>query len=240
MKNVNTILFDLDGTLLSIDMKDFENYFVNSLLKAFDGFKDTKFVKTILEKPIKNTIQNDGSQTNKNVFLDSFKDILSKDEYIEVSSRFNNFYKNEYHSMEKAVKTEDTIPKSIDILKEKGYELVIATNPLFPFEAVKARVKWANLDIDDFKFVTSIETSSFAKPNINYYKEILDEIKKDPDECFMVGNDVLEDLVIRELGIKTFLINNHILNRHNLDYISDFEGDYNDYLKFVKSLPNIK
>ena len=142
--------------------------------------------------------------------------------------------------MEKAVKTEDTIPKSIDILKEKGYELVIATNPLFPFEAVKARVEWANLDIDDFKFVTSIETSSFAKPNINYYKEILDEIKKDPDECFMVGNDVLEDLVIRELGIKTFLINNHILNRHNLDYISDFEGDYNDYLKFVKSLPDIK
>ena len=240
MKNVNTILFDLDGTLLSIDMKDFQNDYVNSLMKAFKGFKDPKFVKTILSDPIKNIILNDGEETNETVFLNTIKNGLSEDEFKEVGLRFNNFYKNEYHSMEEYVKKQDAVPKSIEILKEKGYKLVIATNPLFPFKAVKARIKWANLDIDDFEFVTSIETSSYSKPNINYYKEVLDKINKKPEECFMVGNDVVEDLAVRTLGIKTFLINNHLLNRDSIDYKSDFEGNYNDYLSFIKSLPEVK
>lgn len=240
MEKVNTILFDLDGTLLSIDMKDFQDHYFGSLMRAFKGFKDPEFVQTILTKPMKNVVLNDGLETNETVFLNTIKDGLSKSEINEVSNIFNQFYKNEYLTLRKHVNKEDIIPKSIEILKEKGYKLVIATNPLFPLEAIKTRIQWANIDINDFEFVTSLETSYFAKPNVNYYKEIIKKLDKKPEECFMVGNDVIEDLAIQSLGVKTFLITDHILNRGGIDYESDFEGDYNDYLDFVKSLPKVK
>ena len=40
------------------------------------------------------------------------------------------------------------IHKSIELLKDKGYNLVVATNPLFPLKAILHRIQWAGLSAD--------------------------------------------------------------------------------------------
>ena len=48
MNKINTILFDLDGTLLSINMNDFENIYYKSLSESFkDLISPDEFMKIL-------------------------------------------------------------------------------------------------------------------------------------------------------------------------------------------------
>ncbi len=130
--------------------------------------------------------------------------------------------------------------EALEILKEKGYELVIATNPLFPKFAIDQRIQWAELVHEDFSHITYFEDSHYCKPNVEYYSEILETIGKNPQECMMVGNDAEEDLAAGALGITTYLITNHLLNRKSLEYTADHEGTYKDFLMFAESMPDVQ
>ena len=94
--------------------------------------------------------------------------------------------------------------KTVNALKDRGYRLVLATNPIFPLVATKNRASWAGLSVDDFELCTTYENSSFCKPNIKYYGEILSKLGMAPEECLMVGNDVDEDMIAEKLGMKFF------------------------------------
>ena len=50
-------------------------------------------------------------------------------------------------------------------LKEMGYPLVLATNPIFPRVATMQRIDWAGLDVEDFELVTVYENFNYSKPN---------------------------------------------------------------------------
>ena len=52
----------------------------------------------------------------------------------------------------------------------------------------------------------------------------------------MVGNDVEEDLVIRKLGVKTFLVTDTMENRKGMDFETDYEGTLEELLEFVRGL----
>lgn len=64
--------------------------------------------------------------------------------------------------------------KAVGVLKSKGYRLVVTTNPLFPLCALLRRLEWGGLDASDFEFVTSYETSGYAKPGTGYYVQTLE------------------------------------------------------------------
>jgi hypothetical protein len=55
----------------------------------------------------------------------------------------------------------------------------------------------------------------------------------------MVGNDVQEDCIAETLGIKTYLITNHMLHRTQDEIQSTYKGDYEDFFSFVKTLKEI-
>ena len=42
------------------------------------------------------------------------------------------------------------LSRTIQELKEKGYNIILATNPIFPKVATLNRIKWANLNPNDF------------------------------------------------------------------------------------------
>ena len=56
----------------------------------------------------------------------------------------------------------------------------------------------------------------------------------------MVGNDVQEDIIAKNLGLKTYLITNNLLHRTEEKIITDYKGEYEDFYEFVKALPSIK
>ena len=69
-----------------------------------------------------------------------------------------------------------------------------------------------------------------------YFRRILEQFDLDPAECLMVGNDVEEDLAIRALGVKTFLLTDTMENRKNLPIETDYSGSMEELFAFVKQI----
>jgi HAD superfamily hydrolase (TIGR01662 family) len=185
-------------------------------------------------------IKNDGTLTNEQVFLESLEKQLEQQDIKDYVQKFNYFYDNGFSKVEQAVSKNNDIIKAIELLKQKGYRIVIATNPIFPMQAVLHRIHWAGLDAHDFEFITSYETCHYCKPNIHFYNEVLEKINAKASECIMVGNDVTEDLVSKNIGITTYLITDNLINTTNEAIRSDYTGSYRDFYEFVQSLPSMK
>ncbi|MBQ7839810.1 MAG: HAD family hydrolase, partial [Lachnospiraceae bacterium] len=112
----------------------------------------------------------------------------------------------------------------------------LATNPLFPAIATQSRAKWAGLDPEDFALITTYENSYHCKPNPDYYQEIMDKLKVKPEECMMVGNDVSEDMIARELGMKVFLLTDCLINKDGADISQYPNGSFPELLDYIRSL----
>ena len=52
----------------------------------------------------------------------------------------------------------------------------------------------------------------------------------------MVGNDVEEDLAIRSLGVKTYLVTDTMENKKDLPVKSDYIGTLEALLKFIETV----
>ena len=84
--------------------------------------------------------------------------------------------------------------------------------------------------------ITTYEKCTYCKPNPEYFRGILEEFRLDPAECLMVGNDVGEDLSIRTLGVKTYLVTDTMENKKNLPIESEYTGALSDLLEFIETL----
>ncbi len=150
-------------------------------------------------------VNNDGSCTNREAFWQYMDELLPTDS--ENSERIAlDFYANEFNQAIAVTQPNSLSDKVVKKAKEKGICTYLATNPVFPKVATMNRIKWAGLDAEDFELITTYEDNCYCKPNVDYYRTILEQFHLRPEECLMVGNDVEEDLAIRKLGVKTFLV----------------------------------
>jgi FMN phosphatase YigB (HAD superfamily) len=239
---IDTIMFDLDGTLLRFSQDDFINAYFAELRKVFIrlGLDADAAVKAVWVGT-KAMILNDGSVLNTQRFWDAFSDFLDiRGERLNaVESACDNFYSNEFHTV-KSVAAPSDIPKRIvHGMAAKGYCVVLTTNPLFPPCAVDSRLGWAGLDPRDFRLITHYENSAFCKPNLGYYREVFSKIGKTPQQCLMVGNNPTEDMCVGELGTETFLVTDFIENEAGADITSFRRGSIEEAEAFLMSLPNV-
>ena len=110
-------------------------------------------------------------------------------------------------------------------MKEHGVKVYLATNPIFPRVGTMNRIRWAGIDAEDFEVITTYETYPYCKPNPKYFQEVMEEFRLNPKECLMVGNDVQEDLTIRSLGVKTYLLTDTLENKKNIP-LEEAETEY--------------
>jgi FMN phosphatase YigB (HAD superfamily) len=89
------------------------------------------------------------------------------------------------------------------------YQLVLATNPFWPVDIVKARMARGKIDHALFTFITHNENMTYCKPNPAYYFELLKKINKSPEECLMIGNDERKDSPAAVAGIDVFILGSY-------------------------------
>lgn len=234
----DTFLFDLDGTVLPMDFDKFmELYFYNIGEYFKDVIEPKELVKNILISTEVMVKTND-NQSNEDLFMNHF-DSLIEGSIEDYKPMFYDFYNSMFDNVKASTHKSKYMRKSIDLLKEKGYKVVLATNPLFPMIANHHRIRWAGFEPSEFEYISSFETNHYCKPHLEFYKEVLENINKDPENCYMVGNDVYDDLSSGKLGIETYLITNHMLNKHNQEVKPNHQGTYYDFYKFVQKLEEV-
>ena len=233
---ITTVFFDLDGTLLPMDQEKFVKSYLGRMAKkmAPHGYEPEMLVKSVW-MGTGAMVNNDGSATNETVFWNVFDQLFGRDTRVD-EPLFEEFYRNEFQAVKDDCGFDPRAAEAIRQIKALGLRTVLATNPLFPPIATHSRVRWAGLGPEDFEFITTYDNSCFCKPNPDYYREILGKLNLKAEECVMVGNDVNEDMVARELGMKVFLLTDCILNKDNKD-ISQYPcGSFPELLDYIWSL----
>jgi len=239
----DTILFDLDGTLLQFNEDEFMTAYFMRLTKVFAGLRlDAETSVKALWAGTKVMMQNDGVKTNSDSFWEVFSEMmgLSGDRLKAIEDSFDKFYETEFDSIKSILKNCDPeLPgRMVRTLNSRGFTLVLATNPLFPMCAVTTRLKWVGLVPEDFKLITNYSNSTYCKPNLNYYREIFKKLGKEPDRCIMIGNNTQEDMCASELGTKTFLVTDYIKNEINTDISAFRHGTLAELERYLASLPD--
>ena len=233
---IRYILFDLDGTLLPMDQEIFVKDYFTRLAKHIGPFGyDPNTLFQNLWKGVGAMVMNDGSVKNEVVFWKVFEQLYGKRVYDDIGL-FEEFYRTDFQNTAKVCGYDPEAKRCVDAVKDMGYKVVLATNPIFPAIATESRMRWAGLAPEDFDYYTTYENSCYGKPNLKYYEEILEKIGAKPEECLMVGNDVAEDMVAEKLGMKVFLLTDCIINKHNEDIEKYPHGKFEDLMKFVREL----
>lgn len=210
---MKAVFFDLDGTLLNLNLDTFLPRYFSGLSNKVAHLVDGDMFHANLMKATKAMINNtDPSQTNEEVFDAVFFDHKSFQRDV-MYPIFEDFYNNDFQELGHEY---GPVPGSHALLnkaQEMGMDLVLATNPLFPLKAIEERMRWAGILDYPFAMITSYELMHACKPHREYYEEILTRLQLKPQECLMIGNDPLEDMVAGELGITTYLALDHVVQR---------------------------
>lgn len=233
---MKVILFDLDGTLLPMDQEVFVKDYLGRMAKflAPHGYDPALLVKA-LWAGTGAMVANDGTAVNEEVFWRVFSGVLGRDARKD-EALFEAFYLGEFQNVRSSCGFTPEAADAIRRIKDLGYRVVLATNPLFPAVATQSRIKWAGLNPGDFELITTYENSRFCKPNPDYYREILGKLSLNGEDCLMVGNDVAEDMVAQTLGMKVFLLTDCLINKENADISVYPSGSFPELLHYIRSL----
>ncbi len=236
---VNTLLFDLDGTLLGCDINVFLQYYLQTVATkvAQAGLAEPKaFMRQLLASTQAMVDNLEPTVNNASAFAGHFYPALAM-ERAKAEPVFMNYYANDFPKLRTRTYVKPAARALLTLAASKGYDLVLATNPLFPLVAIEERMRWAEVFDFPWRLVTAYESMHFCKPHVEYYREILDLIGRSPEECLMVGNDVEEDLVAGTLGLATFLDPSQLIQRGSGPSGADLTGSLDDLLKIIRDLP---
>lgn len=231
--SITTVLFDLDGTLLPMDQELFAKTYFTSIARyiAPCGYDFEAVIKGIWAGT-KAMMKNTGEKINETVFWETFAGIFGDRVYDDMPA-FDRFYVEHFDEIAAVCGHDPRAAEVIRLCHERGRKTVLATNPIFPRIATEKRMRWAGLEPEDFALYTTYDNSRYCKPNLKYYTAILNELGVSPEECLMVGNDVGEDMVARELGMQVFLLTDCIINRENADISAYPHGGFDDLLSYL-------
>lgn len=239
---IDTVMFDLDGTLLRFTQEAFIEAYFARLSKVFTGLGlDAASSVKAVWAGTKAMMLNDGTLTNADRFWDTFSKQMSLTaaQRKSVEAACDDFYTNEFDLVKSVLMPGDVSKRLVRALQVKGYGVVLATNPLFPACAVTTRLRWVGLEPEDFLLVTHYSNSTFCKPNHKYYQEVFEKINKLPEQCFMAGNNPVEDMSVGDLGAETFLVTDFLENESGADISAYRRGTLAELEELLMSLPDI-
>ena len=233
---IKAVFFDLDGTLLPLDQELLiENYFMLLAKKlASFGYEPNTLIKAI-KHAAEAMKKNNGLRTNEAVFWEDYTHSIG-DQARTHKSLFTDFYRHEFQKLKEICGYNYKMARIVKAVREKGLQVALATNPVFPAIAQESRMRWAGLEPEDFDFYTSYENIGFTKPNLGYYRELARRAKVAASECLMIGNDVEDDMVADQLGMRVFLLTDCLINNKG-DDLSEFpHGDLAEMQSFLSKI----
>ncbi len=205
-KTFSSLLFDLDGTLLDVHMPSFLETYFPCLAPRFGAENDVPSFKKELLDAVRLMLQNKrDDRPLARIFLESFAAARGMTPE-SADAVFRDFHRHDFDRLRPLTRP---FPEARPLLEKAlslGYELAIATNPVFMAEPIESRIRWAGLEGIPWSFISSAENMHYCKPHPEYFTEVLDHLGRKPEECVMIGNDPAKDLAAHRVGITTYYL----------------------------------
>ncbi len=203
----STILLDLDDTLLENSTELFIPAYLNSISHYLSEFAPAETITALILKSTQAMQANSNPNvTNYQAFYSAFLSNLNCS-YEDVNPKVQEYYEEVYPTLRQYTNPTPIARQLVAHLIEQGYQVVIATNPLFPHTAVEQRLAWAGVQDFPYALVITMEIMHYSKPDPQYYREILTRVGASPAHTLMVGDDPQNDIApANAIGIKTWWI----------------------------------
>ena len=236
-RTYRAVYFDLDGTLLPMDIDEFMKAYFAALggYVARFGVAPEDFMAG-MKAGIKGMAAHDDDRPNAEAFWEGFFAHVDRDA-ADWAVELDSFYEHEFGAIGQNVKPNPAAARAVNALAAKDYPLVLATIPMFPRRAVEWRLTWAGVDPALFSRITAFDNSTSVKPKLSYYAENLAAAGIAGPEALMVGNNTLEDLAFRALGADAFLVTDHLLDPIGFEVFSVRHGSMEKFADWAESLP---
>ncbi len=233
LSNIQAILFDLDGTLVDVDMNRFVPIYLRRLTEYMSSqvspVRATQSLHHAVAAMFANT---DASRTLESILFEVMETELSVSPELYTAC-LEQFCQNDLEALRSLVTGHPLSSQLIESSLARGWKVVLATNPIFPRVVVDARLNWGELNGDAFHHVTAYETAHFCKPNPQFFEEILDLLQTPAEACLMVGNDTLHDLSASQVGMQTCLLTPWRIKRAGTPFKADWQGRHEELLALI-------
>ncbi|WP_026559658.1 pyrophosphatase PpaX [Bacillus sp. J37] len=196
---INTLLFDLDGTLINTN-----ELIIESFLHTLHSYYPDQYKREDVLPFIGPTLYNTFTSINPE----------KTEEMVKVYRQFN-------HEQHDTLVTEyETVFETIKTLKEHGFKLGIVTTKIR--DTVNMGLKLTKLD-QFFDVVVTLDDVENAKPHPEPVLNALAQLDSKPEEAIMVGDNHHDVEAGKNAGTKTAGVSWSIKGR---EYISSYNPDY--------------
>lgn len=230
---IKAVLLDLDDTLLHVN----DPVFVQEYLHLADTFFESYWHHPAISRTLIDIIRassqpRDAYKTNTSLAIDMLAAATGRS-LTEINDSFAVFYAEAYPALRQCVEPLPLAPFLLERLQDLGLAVVIATNPLYPAEAIRQRLGWAGLPqtFDSYALVTTADNMHFVKPDPCYYAEIVARVGIEPDEAIMVGDHLTNDII----AAATTRLHTYHINGNTSTCVADGCGTLDNFFTAVFS-----
>ncbi|MCL2504074.1 MAG: HAD family hydrolase [Coriobacteriia bacterium] len=227
------VLFDLDGTLLDLDLNAFlREYFglLGPVVAKLVGSTPEQAVGAVMKATDAMVTAHPG-KTNAQAFHSAFRELTGTDLSTgRAAETLVRFYDGAFPSLLGDKRPREGGLDALRAAEAMGAKRVIATNPIFPRTAIDERARWAEVNTAEVDFITSYENSYACKPQIRYFSDIAKAIGMRCEDCLMVGDDPDLDMGAKAAGMATFYVGAGEAKG------ADYSGDMIDVAQFLQDI----
>ena len=222
---MQAVLFDLDGTLLDLDLSDFLRRYFAALEEAtqplLTGAQDRASFMKAFSAGVGAMMTSHPGRTNQEVFFDDLRARTGVDAQAHWPV-FEDFYTEVFPGLMADAGPAKGARRAVSTALDLGLRVAIATNPIFPRIAVDHRMSWAGVADLPVHVVTTYEQMESCKPSPSYYRQTAGLLEVAPVDCLMVGDDRTLDMPASDVGMTTFYVG------RDSGVAADFSGDLDD------------
>lgn len=218
MTALKAVVFDMDDTLLSINLNAFIGMFAldEANLLAQAARKSTVALFTSVGSAmleLNNGERAEGDiRTNQRFFADEVERRCGVPLLEPAILDMLEFYEREILPKKNdrliAARPREGAHEAIEAVLNRGMCIALLTNPSFSRACIECRMGWGDMLDMPFELVTTWENSTRCKPCSGYYLEALGKLGLAPEETLMVGNDPKRDFPSPAIGLKTAYVGN--------------------------------
>ena len=218
---MDSIMFDLYGTLIDINTDESPDLFWESFALATAKYKAYDYLE--LKKEYLSICEVLQKEKEEIEILDVFEKLftVSRETSCEIALIFRKL-------STKYIKKYIGVDKLLTKLKENGHKIYLLSNAQNAFTIPEMK------ELDLIKYFDGIAISSdysVKKPNKDFYLRAMNDFKIEANNTWMIGNDYECDIEpAKELGLKTIFIKSNL----TFNYFEKADMKGFSYRKIVK------
>jgi len=233
---IRAILFDLDDTLLQSDMNVFMPHYLQALTARLAHLiPPSQFSAQLMRSTRLMMANTDPTSTNQQVFDADFYPKIghSREEMMPI---LEEFYTHDFALLRELTQTKPKARAVVQAAFAHGYDVAIATQPVFPLTAVRQRLEWAGVADFPYRLVTSYENMHACKPQLAFFREILVVLGRSPSECLLAGDNPYDDIApAAQLGLHTFWVTDAAPDPADPTVLARWRGSLGDLHRLIVS-----